>query len=100
MGKMAVSSRAVLGFMEQTISYYAKKGMCHLAIARCEQSIGNTQGEAEALISASRCYLLAEEATIDLGSPSYEENLTSCIQTYNHAIRLLIEKGTVYILEQ
>ena len=79
---------------------YKKKGMCHLAIARCEQSIGNTQGEAEALISASRCYLLAEEATIDLGSPSYEENLTSCIQTYNHAIRLLIEKGTVYILRQ
>jgi len=69
------------------------EGMCHLAIARCEQSIANTQGEAEALISASRCYLLAEESINDLGSPSFEENLTSSIQTYNHAIRLLSEKG-------
>ena len=67
--------------------------MCHLAIARCEQSIGNTQGEAEALISASRCYLLAEDSISDLGSTSFEENLTSAIQTYNHAIRLLSEKG-------
>ena len=33
------------------------EGMCHLAIARCEQSIGNANGEAEALISASRCYM-------------------------------------------
>ena len=51
------------------------------------------QGEAEALISASRCYLRAEESINDLGCPSFEENLTSCIQTYNHAIRLLSEKG-------
>ena len=51
------------------------------------------QGEAEALISASRCYLRAEESISDLGCPSFEENLTSCIQTYNHAIRLLSEKG-------
>ena len=34
--------------------------MCHLAIARCEQSIGNANGEAEALISASRCYMQGE----------------------------------------
>ena len=37
------------------------EGMCHLAIARCEQSIGNSNGEAEALISASRCHILGEK---------------------------------------
>ena len=67
--------------------------MCHLAIARCEQSIGNTYGEAEALISASRCYLNAEQKIDDLGTPTFEENLVSSIQSYNHAIRLLTENG-------
>ena len=67
--------------------------MCHLAIARCEQSVGNTYGEAEALISASRCYLSAENKINDLKAPSFEENLVSSIQSFNHAIRLLIENG-------
>ena len=67
--------------------------MCHLAIARCEQSIGNINGESEALVSASRCYLQAELKTGELKTPSFEENLSSSIQTYNHAVRLLTEKG-------
>ena len=69
------------------------EGMCHLAIARCEQSIGNTHGEVEALISASRCYLQAENEIANLGTPTFEENLTASIQSYNHAVRLLHEKG-------
>ena len=67
--------------------------MCHLAIARCEQSIGNVHGEAEALISASRCYIQAEKRTSELNLPTFEENLTSSIQSYNHAIRILTENG-------
>ena len=69
------------------------EGLCHLAIARCEQSIGNTVGEAEALISASRSFLQAEENVREIGSPSLEENLSSAIHSYNHAIRLLTENG-------
>lgn len=69
------------------------EGMCHLAIARCEQSIGNIHGEAEALVSASRCFLHAERKIHDLGSPSFEENLSAAIHSYNHAIRLLTENG-------
>ena len=69
------------------------EGMCHLAIARCEQSIGNVHGEAEALISASRCYIQAEKRTSELNLPTFEENLTSSIQSYNHAIRILTENG-------
>lgn len=67
------------------------EGMCHLAIARCEQNIGNSHGEVEALISASRCYLEAEKRIYDLEAPTFNENLTTAIQSYNHAIRLLEE---------
>ena len=66
--------------------------MCHLAIARCEQSIGNTSGEVEALISAARCYLKAEKNIHNLECLSFEENLVSSIHGFNHAIRLLEEK--------
>ena len=69
------------------------EGMCHLAIARCEQNIGNNHGEVEALISASRCYLEAEKRIYDLKTPTFNENLTTAIQSYNHAIRLLEENG-------
>jgi hypothetical protein len=31
------------------------EGLCHLAVARCERSLGNTAGESEALVVAARC---------------------------------------------
>ena len=69
------------------------EGMCHLAIGRCEQNIGNIHGEAEALIAASKCYMEAEKRTFDLNLPTFEENLSSSIHSYNHAIRVLTENG-------
>ena len=45
------------------------------------------------MISASRCYIQAEKRTSELNLPTFEENLTSSIQSYNHAIRILTENG-------
>ena len=51
--------------------------MCHLAIARCEQSVGNTACEAEALVAASRSYLRAERKIKAVCCPSIEDHLTA-----------------------
>eukprot|EP00095_Tigriopus_kingsejongensis_P006122 snap_masked-scaffold98_size375582-processed-gene-1.11 protein:Tk06122 transcript:snap_masked-scaffold98_size375582-processed-gene-1.11-mRNA-1 annotation:"hypothetical protein BRAFLDRAFT_115297" len=68
------------------------EALCHLAVARCEQSVGNHSAEAEALIAASRAFLAAEMKIQDLNCPSFEEHLVSAIHSYIHAIRLLEEE--------
>ena len=60
---------------------------------RCEQNTGNVNGEVEALIEASRCYLEAENQIDQLKTPTFNENLINALQSYNHAIRLLQENG-------
>ena len=96
--------------------------MCHLAIARCEQSVGNTACEAEALVAASRSFLRAERKIKAICCPSIEDHLTAggyitfsvkrhlisdgialgsgddydiftAIHTYGHAIRIMDESG-------
>lgn len=52
-------------------------GLCHLAVARCEQSLGNIAGESEALIEAARCFLKSEMTVRNVGCPSFEEQLTA-----------------------
>lgn len=69
------------------------EAMCHLAIARCEQSVGNTACEAEALVAASRAFLQAERKIKAVCCPSIEDHLTAAIHTYGHAIRLMDESG-------
>ena len=51
------------------------EALCHLAVARCEQSVGNAPAEAEALVAASRSFLLAEQKIQHVGCPSFEEHL-------------------------
>lgn len=53
----------------------------------CEQTIGNPAGETQALIDAARLFLTAEKVNYDLRCPSFNENLNSSINCYNHAIR-------------
>lgn len=69
------------------------EAMCHLAIARCEQSVGNTACEAEALVAASRSFLRAERKIKAICCPSIEDHLTAAIHTYGHAIRIMDESG-------
>ncbi|TRY68596.1 hypothetical protein TCAL_06931 [Tigriopus californicus] len=68
------------------------EALCHLAVARCEQSVGNHSAEAEALMAASRAFLVAEMKIQDLHCASFEEHLVSAIHCYIHAIRLLEEE--------
>ena len=61
---------------------------CHLAVSRCEQSIGNTSGEVEALISAARAFLKAEMNLKQVGVPSFQENLLDSLDSFCNAIRI------------
>lgn len=69
------------------------EAMCHLAVARCEQSVGNAPAEAEALVAASRSFLAAEERVRSVGCPTFEEHLTAAIHSYSHAIRIMEDSG-------
>ncbi len=77
----------------------AYEALCQLAVARCEQSVGNGPAEAEALVAASRSFLRAEEKVRGVGCPSFEEHLAAAIHSYNHAIRLMEETQQVEQLE-
>ena len=85
-------------------------GLCYLAVARCQNSVGNSYAEAEALISASRSFLQAERKgklikgnfeklswlqiliiVQELHCPTFEEHLLSAVDSYNKAIKLMTE---------
>ncbi|PVD39529.1 hypothetical protein C0Q70_02163 [Pomacea canaliculata] len=66
-------------------------GFCYLAQARCEHTLSNAAGEAQALTEAARSFLAAERADVDLRCPTFQEHLTASINCYSHAIRVHIE---------
>jgi len=66
---------------------------CHLATGRCEQTVGNSQGEIEAITAAARTFLQAEIQVQSLRNPSFEEHLTGAIASYKEAARLEQEAG-------
>ena len=70
------------------------EGLCHLAVARCERSLGNPSSESEALLLAARSFLKAENATRSIGCPSLEEHFQASIQSYSHAIQILEEDAS------
>ncbi|XP_064644443.1 40-kDa huntingtin-associated protein-like [Lineus longissimus] len=74
---------------EQECPQYA--GFCCLAQARCEHSLANPAGEAQALVEAARAFLLAEENLRELKCPSFEEHVSASINCYGHAIRVHLE---------
>ncbi|KAK7501479.1 hypothetical protein BaRGS_00007283 [Batillaria attramentaria] len=66
-------------------------GFCYLAQARCEHTLSNPAGEAQALMDAARSFLGAEQTDTELRCPSFQEHLTASINCYSHAIRVHIE---------
>ena len=60
---------------------------CHIAVSRCEQSIGNYSGEVEALMSAARAFLKAEMNLKKIGGPSFQEHLMDSLDCFCNAIR-------------
>ncbi|XP_013400326.1 factor VIII intron 22 protein [Lingula anatina] len=76
-------------FRQQECQQYA--GFCSLAQARCEHTLANPAGEAQALTEAGRAFMEAEMADRELDCPCFEENLTAAINCYGHAVRVHIE---------
>ena len=57
---------------------------------RCEHTLVNAAGEAQALTEAARSFLEAEMNNRDIRCPSFEEHLTAAINCYSHAIRVSV----------
>ncbi|XP_005100168.1 40-kDa huntingtin-associated protein [Aplysia californica] len=70
-------------------------GFCCLAQARCENSLANPSGEAQALLDAARAFLEAELSDRELRVPGFQEDLTASINCYSHAIRVHIENKQI-----
>lgn len=68
---------------------------CSLAQARCEHTLMNPAGEAQALTEAAREFINAELDNVNLKCPSFQEHLTAAINCYSHAIRVHIENKNV-----
>ncbi|XP_013396812.2 factor VIII intron 22 protein-like [Lingula anatina] len=86
-------------FRQQECQQYA--GFCSLAQARCEHTLANPAGEAQALTEAGRAFMEAEMADRELDCPCFEENLTAAINCYGHAVRFLVgrQKTLYYVRE-
>lgn len=74
---------------QQDCQQYA--GFCCLAQARCEHTLANNAGEAQALTHAARAFLQAENTNKQIKCPSFEEHLSAAVNCYSHAIRVHIE---------
>lgn len=70
---------------------YQYSGFCFLAQARCEHTLANPAGEAQALTEAARAFLEAEIVNNELRCPGFEEHLSAAINCYSHSIRVHIE---------
>jgi len=66
---------------------------CHLAIGRCEQSVGNSPGEIEAITAAARSFLKSEFEVHNLRNPSFEFQLTAAVSCYTTAAKLQEDQG-------
>ena len=59
-----------------------------VCLCRCEHTLANAAGEAQALTNAARAFLDAEEINLDLHCPSFDEHLCAATNCYSHAIRV------------
>lgn len=66
---------------------------CHLATGRCEQTIGNSPGEIEAITAGARSFLKSEMDVYNLRSHSFEFQLTAAVSCYIQAAKLQEEQG-------
>ncbi|KAH3861555.1 hypothetical protein DPMN_024487 [Dreissena polymorpha] len=77
------------GLQQQECPQYA--AFCYLAQARCEHSLVNSAGEAQSLLDAARNFVTAENDSVGLKCPSFQEHITAAINCYGHAIRVHTE---------
>lgn len=83
-------SKLAKDLQQQECPHYA--AFCCLALARCEQTLGNPAGETQALVHGARLFLEAENLNRKLNCPSLDDHLNAAINCYNHAIRIHIEQ--------
>ncbi|KAJ4442952.1 40-kDa huntingtin-associated protein [Periplaneta americana] len=77
-GKLAIQCE------REELPQYA--GLCWVAAARCESSLGNASGEAWNLVRAGRQFLTAEITSKDLGCPSPGgEHVQAAVSSFSHA---------------
>uniref|UniRef100_A0A1E1XUW4 Factor VIII intron 22 protein n=1 Tax=Amblyomma sculptum TaxID=1581419 RepID=A0A1E1XUW4_AMBSC len=65
--------------------------MCSLAAAKCEQSMGNTAAEAQALAQGARQFFTAEADSHALLCPSIDEHLSAAVHCFSRAIDLYVQ---------
>ena len=70
-------------------------GFCCLAKARCENTLANSTGEVEALTQAARLFLHAEQESLLLKCPMFQEHITEAIHCFNQAIKLHCIQGNL-----
>uniref|UniRef100_G3MNG0 Factor VIII intron 22 protein n=1 Tax=Amblyomma maculatum TaxID=34609 RepID=G3MNG0_AMBMU len=73
----------------QDCPHYA--GMCSIAAAKCEQSMGNTAAEAQALAQGARQFFTAEADSHALLCPSIDEHLSAAVHCFSRAIDLYMQ---------
>lgn len=73
----------------QDCPHYA--GMCSLAAAKCEQSMGNAAAEAQALAQGARQFFAAEADTHALLCPSLDEHLAAAVHCFSRAADLYVQ---------
>ncbi|XP_064462896.1 40-kDa huntingtin-associated protein-like [Ornithodoros turicata] len=76
---------------QQDCPQYA--GMCSMAAARCEQSMGNPGAEAQVLAQGARQFLSEEAKAKSLLCPSMKEALCNAMHCYGRAIQLQLDAG-------
>ncbi|KAF2899476.1 hypothetical protein ILUMI_06689 [Ignelater luminosus] len=82
----ACDSFTSLGQYCENIEMPSYAGMCWIAAARCEGSLGNIPGETSCLVRSARNFVLAEVKNKSLGCQSVsDENLQAALSCYAHA---------------
>lgn len=90
----ACESFTSLGQHCENIELPAYAGMCWIAAARCEGSLGNIPGETSSLTRSARNFVTAEMKNKSLGCPSVgNENLQAALSCYAHARTRLPENS-------
>jgi len=82
----ACDSFTSLGQHCENVELPSYAGMCWIAAARCEGSLGNIPGETSCLIRSARNFISAETKNKNLGCQSVaDENLQAALSCYSHA---------------
>lgn len=71
---------------------YQYAGFCSLAMARCEQNMGNESDETQAVITAARYFLEGHRTLQMTNCPNYHEHLEAAKNCYDLAIKSYVSQ--------